>query len=165
MKSFLTASSSLALAAVLLATGCYSPQPTTIYGTADLPKEDWYTLSEKSDLVQSLNPAWQAALAEQRAAVATEIAAKGEISSDTRKRINDLNESCNSVYLVSFNTIATQPTPGLNGFAETYDLRRENDVMIYNQNLRALSDEWSRFWLVDQPGGTPYNTINTTGRF
>jgi hypothetical protein len=37
--------------------------------------------------------------------------------------------------------------------------------MVYNQNFRALADEWSRVWLMEMPGGTPYDTVNTTGRF
>lgn len=165
MKPFHFATSSLILAATLVIGGCYSPQPTEIYGTHDLPKEDWYTLSESDSAVEALPLPWRAALAEQRAAVSMELANTGEISAETRKRINDMNEGCNSAYLVAFNTISNEPTPGLNGYSETYDMRRVNDTMIYNQNLRALADEWSRFWLMDQPGGTPYNTLNTTGRF
>jgi hypothetical protein len=37
--------------------------------------------------------------------------------------------------------------------------------MVDDQNFRALADEWSRLWLMERPGGTPYNTVNTTGRF
>jgi hypothetical protein len=94
-----------------------------------------------------------------------EMAATGTISAETRKRIDDLNERCNSAYLTSFDLIASNPTPGLNGYSETWDARRYNDVSVYNQNLRALADEWSRLWLVNYPSGTPYNTYNPTGRF
>lgn len=165
MKPSTLVFASTALAAALLAGGCYTAQPTALYGSEDLPKEDWYTLGESSSEVKALPPALQGALKNQKLAVDNEVAAKGEVSADTRKRINDLNEACNSAYLVSFDVIATNPTPGLNGLAETWDMRRVNDSMIYNQNLRALADEWSWFWLMDQPSPTPYNQINTTGRF
>ncbi|MBL9141858.1 MAG: hypothetical protein JNK53_08330 [Phycisphaerae bacterium] len=164
MKLFHIASSSIVLTAMLVAGGCYTPQPTTLYGSEDLPKQDWYTLGDGSSEVKTLPPALQNALADQRLAVNNEMAAKGAISPDTRKRITDLNDACNSAYLVSFDLIATNPTPGLNGYAETWDSRRRDDSMVFNQNFRAMADEWSRFWLMDAPGPTPYNTINTTGR-
>jgi hypothetical protein len=164
MKPFTFASATFALSAVLLAGGCYTPQPTTLYGSGDLPKQDWYTLNADAGEVKTLPAALQQSLADQRVAVANELAAKGELSADTHKRIQDLNEACNSAYLVSFDVIATNPTPGLNGYAETWDMRRVNDSMIFNQNLRALADEWSWFWLMDQPDPTGFNTVNTTGR-
>lgn len=164
MKPFQIASSLLAVSAALVVGGCYPAQPTTIYGTNELPREDWYTLSESSFQVESLDPPLRASLAQQRAEVAREIAEHGEISADTRKRIADLNDRCNTNFLVSFNMIADSPTPGMDGYAENYNQRRQNDAMIYNQNFRAMADEWSRIWLLDYPGGTPYNTLNTTGR-
>ncbi len=165
MKPFHIASTSVVLAAMLLAGGCYTAQPTTLYGSDDLPKQDWYTLPAGSSEVNKLPPALQNALADQRLAVSNEIGAKGAISPDTTKRISELNEACNTALLVSFDMVATNPTPGLNGASETWDMRRRNDSMIFNQNLRAMADEWSRFWLMDQPGPTPYNDVNTTGRF
>jgi hypothetical protein len=53
----------------------------------------------------------------------------------------------------------------LNGQLESWDRRRQGDSMIYNQNLRMLADEWSRFWLMERPGASPYDTVNTSGRF
>jgi hypothetical protein len=97
--------------------------------------------------------------------VAAEMSSKGELSVETKKSISDLNEACNHAYLTSFDMIASNPTPDLNGQFESWDKRRLNDSMVYNQNLRAMADSWSRFWLMDQPDPTPYNTVNTTGRF
>ncbi|MFO0784252.1 MAG: hypothetical protein U0636_11285 [Phycisphaerales bacterium] len=165
MKPFHLASSAALLSAIVLTSGCYSPQPTELYGSDDLPKKDWYTLPADSSEVQTLPPAYQRALADQREAVASEVGSKGAITPETQKNIAKMNEACNSAYLVSFDLVATNPTPGLNGQSETWDQRRINDSIIYSQNLRALADEWSRFWLMDMPMGTPYNTINTSGRF
>ncbi|MFM8699656.1 MAG: hypothetical protein ACKOF7_13585, partial [Phycisphaerales bacterium] len=100
-----------------------------------------------------------------RQEVEAEMAAGGTMSDATKKRVADLDETCNSAYLVSFDLIATNPTPDMNGQLESWDRRRQNDSMVYNQNLRALADEWSRLWLMETPGGTPYDTVNTTGRF
>jgi len=36
--------------------------------------------------------------------------------------------------------------------------------MVYNQNFRMLADEWSRIWLMERPGGSAYDLVNTTGR-
>jgi hypothetical protein len=87
------------------------------------------------------------------------------LSPETAKKVAELDQTCNDAYLISFDSIASNPTPDLNGQFESWDRRRQNDSMIYNQNFRALADEWSRFWLMEMPGGTPYDTVNTTGRF
>ena len=97
--------------------------------------------------------------------VDTESAKDGTLSAQTNKEVAELDEYCNGAYLVSFDSIASNPTPDMNGQIESYDRRRQGDSMIYNQNLRALADEWSRFWLMERPGGSPYDTVNTTGRF
>lgn len=162
MKSFCTLSAAFVASATLLV-GCYSPQPTSVYGSENLPKQDWYTLSDGSSEVKALPPALRNALVQQRQEVSAE-SDKGSLSAETKKRISDLNEACNAAYLVSFDVIASNPTPDLNGQFESWDKRRLNDSMTYNQNLRALADEWSYFWLMERPGGTPYNTVNTTGR-
>ncbi len=153
------------LASATLLSGCYTPQPTTLYGAEDLPKQDWYTLSESSSEVKTLPAALRNALEQQRQEVAAEQSSKGELTAQTKKRISDLNEACNGAFLVSFDNIATNPTPELNGQFETWDRRRQNDSMVFNQNLRALADEWSYVWLMERPGGTPYDTVNTTGRY
>lgn len=163
--------SSLLLAATLVATsvltGCYSPQPTDaeLHGYQDLPKEDWYTLSDSSSEVKSLPAPLRTALARQRQEVSTELASNNGLTQETKKRIKDMNENCNAAFLTSADNILSNPTPDLNGQFESWDKRRVNDSMIYSQNLRALADEWSRFWLMERPGGTPYDTVNTSGRF
>ena len=116
-------------------------------------------------MVEALPAALQNALKKQRQEVEAEKANSENLSDAMKKRIADLDETCNSAYIVSFDRIATNTTPDMNGQLESWDSRRQNDSMIYNQNLRALADEWSRVWLMERPGGTPYNTVNTTGRF
>ena len=153
------------LVASIAVAGCYTPQPTTLYGSADLPDTHWYELSDGDKRVKALPAALQNSLTKQRQEVEAELAAGGAMSDSTKKRVADLDETCNSAYLVSFDLIATNPTPDMNGQLESWDRRRQNDSMVYNQNLRALADEWSRIWLMEKPGGTPYDTVNTTGRF
>lgn len=155
----------VALAVSALVGGCYSPQPTELYGSEDLPKEHWYELSEGDSRVKALPAALRNALTKQRQDIAAELANSGATSDESKKKIADLDESCNTAYVVSFDRIASNPTPDMNGQLESWDRRRENDSMVYNQNLRALADEWSRIWLMERPGGTPYDTVNTTGRF
>jgi len=155
----------VALASALVVGGCYAPQPTTLYGSDKLPDTHWYELSEGDSMVEALPAALQNALKKQRQEVEAEKANSENLSDAMKKRIADLDETCNSAYIVSFDRIATNPTPDMNGQLESWDSRRQNDSMIYNQNLRALADEWSRVWLMERPGGTPYNTVNTTGRF
>ena len=154
-----------ALAVSALLAGCYSPQPTTLEGSDKLPDEHWYELSDGDSRVKSLPAALRNALVKQRQEVTTELANGGETSESTKKRIADLDEACNTAYVVSFEVIASNPTPDMNGQLESWDRRRENDAMVDDQNFRALADEWSRLWLMERPGGTPYNTVNTTGRF
>jgi len=37
--------------------------------------------------------------------------------------------------------------------------RRMKQLLNSSENLRLLTDEWERFWLLDQPNhGTPYRT-------
>ncbi len=37
--------------------------------------------------------------------------------------------------------------------------RRMKQLLNSSENLRLISDEWERFWLLDQPNhGTPYRT-------
>jgi hypothetical protein len=154
-----------ALAAALAAGGCYSPQPTTLYRSDDLPKEHWFELKATESRVKALPEALQNALVQQRQEVAADIQQAGAISNATQKRVADLDEACNAAYIVSLDTLTANPTPEMNGQFETWDDRRRNDAMIYNANFRSLADEWSRVWLMEHPGGTPYDTVNTTGRF
>jgi hypothetical protein len=65
---------------------------------------------------------------------------------------------------VSFTSVTSNPTPELNGQFESWDDRRRNDAMVNNQNFRMMADEWSRFWLMERPGGSAYDLVNTTGR-
>jgi hypothetical protein len=153
------------VAALAVLGGCYTPQPTTLYRSDDLPDTHWYELSERDSRVKSLPAALQNALVQQRQQVGSELSEKGSLSPETSKKVSDLDENCNGAYLVSFDAIASNPTPDLNGQFESWDRRRQGDSMIYNQNLRALADEWSRFWLMERPGATPYDTVNTSGRF
>jgi hypothetical protein len=166
MKSSLLLAASIVASASVL-TGCYSPQPTDeqLHGYQDLPKADWYTLSDSSSEVKSLPAPLRNAMVRQRQEVDSEMTAKGALSQETQKRIKDMNENCNAAFLTSADNILSNPTPDLNGQFESWDKRRVNDSMIYSQNLRALADEWSRFWLMERPGGTPYDTVNTSGRF
>jgi hypothetical protein len=145
--------------------GCYTPQPTTLYRSENLPETHWYALEAGDSRIKVLPAALQNAVTQQRQEVAAEMADKGAVSTELSKKIADLDETCNGAYLVSFDAIATNPTPDLNGQFESWDRRRQNDSMVYNQNLRSLADEWSRFWLMERPGGTPYDTVNTTGRY
>lgn len=157
------------MSAMLAVGGCYAPQPTELYRTEKLPKEHWYALDEDDSRVEALPHALRNSLTQQRQLIAleegTDKNAKKSLSAETTKKVAELDQTCNDAYLISFDTIATNPTPDLNGQFESWDRRRQNDSMIYNQNFRALADEWSRFWLMEMPGGTPYDTVNTTGRF
>ena len=153
------------LAAALAAGGCYTPQPTTVYRSDKLPDKHWYELSDSDSRVEALPAALRSSIVQQRQLVDTESAKDGTLSAQTNKEVAELDEYCNGAYLVSFDSIASNPTPDMNGQIESYDRRRQGDSMIYNQNLRAMADSWSRFWLMDQPDPTPYNTVNTTGRF
>ena len=158
-----------AMMTVMVVGGCYVPQPTELYRTEKLPSEHWYTLSESDSRVEALPHALRNSLTQQRQLVALEEGSnensKRPLSPDTVKKVAELDQTCNDAYLISFDSIASNPTPDLNGQFESWDRRRQNDSMVYNQNFRALADEWSRFWLMEMPGGTPYDTVNTTGRF
>ena len=153
-----------ALLAALAVAGCYAPQPTTVFRSGDLPKEHWFELSATDGRVKSLPDALQNALVQQRQQVAADLTQNGVIASSTLKKVADLDEACNGAYLVSFDSVAANPTPEMNGQFESFDDRRRNDSMVYNANLRALADEWSRVWLMEMPGGTPYDNVNSTGR-
>lgn len=157
------------MSAMLVAGGCYAPQPTELYRTNKLPSEHWYALDEDDSRVKALPHALRNSLTQQRQLVAleegTDKKTKNDLTPETTKKIAELDQTCNDAYLISFDSIASDPTPELNGQFESWDRRRQNDSMVYNQNFRALADEWSRFWLMEMPGGTPYDTVNTTGRF
>jgi hypothetical protein len=153
------------LAAALVAGGCYAPQPTSVYRTDELPDKHWYELKDSDSRIEVLPAALKSSITQQRQMVEAEMAKDGSLSAQTNKQIADLDEYCNGAYLVSFDSIASNPTPDLNGQLESWDRRRQGDSMIYNQNLRMLADEWSRFWLMERPGASPYDTVNTSGRF
>jgi uncharacterized protein YerC len=153
-----------ALLAALAVAGCYAPQPTTVFRSGDLPKEHWFELAETEGRVKTLPDALQNALVQQRQEVAADLKQNGAISNATLKRVADLDEACNGAYLVSLASVTANPTPEMNGQFETFDDRRRNDALVYNANLRALADEWSRVWLMEMPGGTPYDNVNSTGR-
>ena len=164
------------MSAMLAVGGCYAPQPTMadLYGSDKILTDQeylemarcwldsersnykvWSSLSENKR--ETLNQLWTK--------VHQEMLERGELTPATRTAMRDTAEYFNTKKLVSFDTIASNPTPDLNGQFESWDRRRQNDSMVYNQNFRALADEWSRFWLMEMPGGTPYDTVNTTGRF
>lgn len=153
------------LASALGLAGCYAPQPTTLYRSDKLPETHWYEVKESDSRIEVLPAALRQALVQQRQEVADEMAKDGQLSAAMNKKIADLDESCNGAFLVSFDSVASNPTPEMNGQLESWDRRRQNDSMVYDQNLRALADEWSRVWLMERPGSTPYDTVNTTGRF
>jgi hypothetical protein len=153
------------LAAALAAGGCYTPQPTTLYRSDKLPDKHWYELSDSDSRVEALPAALRSSLVQQRQLVDTESAKDGTLSAQTNKEVAELDEYCNGAYLASFDSIASNPTPDMNGELESWDRRRQGDSMIYSQNLRMLADEWSRFWLMERPGASPYNSVNTSGRF
>jgi hypothetical protein len=153
-----------ALLAALAVAGCYAPQPTTVFRSGDLPKEHWFELPETEGRVKTLPDALQNALVQQRQEVAADLKQNGVISNTTLKRVADLDEACNGAYLVSLASVTSNPTPEMNGQFETFDDRRRNDALVYNANFRALADEWSRVWLMEMPGGTPYDNVNSTGR-
>ena len=167
------------MSAMLAVGGCYAPQPTMadLYGSDKILTDQeylemarcwldsersnykvWSSLSENKR--ETLNQLWTKGH--------QEILDRGQMSSDT---LTNLKSVCDGIRdevryePVSFDAIASNPTPDLNGQFESWDRRRQNDSMVYNQNFRALADEWSRFWLMEMPGGTPYDTVNTTGRF
>lgn len=162
------------LAAALVAGGCYAPQPTTLYRSDELLSDqeylemarswtelsrsnysDWKELSDNEK--QTINQIWTKAH--------EEMIRDGKMSPATRQALGDFAERMNTKKLVSFDAIASNPTPDMNGELESWDRRRQGDSMIYNQNLRMLADEWSRFWLMERPGASPYDTVNTSGRF
>jgi hypothetical protein len=153
-----------ALLAALTLGGCYAPQPTTLFRSGDYPDQHWFELPATEGRVKSLPEALQNALVQQRQEVAGELSSGGVITSATKQRIADLDEACNGAYVVSFSSVTANPTPELNGQFESWDDRRRNDAMVYNQNFRMLADEWSRFWLMERPGGSAYDLVNTTGR-
>jgi hypothetical protein len=153
-----------ALLATLVVGGCYAPQPTTLYRSGNYPDGHWYELPATEGRVKSLPEALQNALEQQRQEVAAERAKGGGVSAATEQRIAELDEACNGAYVVSFTSVTSNPTPELNGQFESWDDRRRNDAMVNNQNFRMMADEWSRFWLMERPGGSAYDLVNTTGR-
>lgn len=153
-----------ALLAALLVGGCYAPQPKTLFRSGDYPTEHWFELPATEGRVKSLPDALQNALVQQRQEVAAELANGGVITNATKQKIAELDEACNGAYVVSFDSVTANPTPELNGQFESWDDRRRNDAMVYNQNFRMLADEWSRIWLMERPGGSAYDLVNTTGR-
>ena len=162
------------VAALAVLGGCYTPQPTTLYRSDEMLSDEEYLEMARSwmDLSRSNYGEWKSLSDNQRVMINQiwtkahqEMIANGKISPDTRKALSAFADFRNTERLVSFDAIASNPTPDMNGQLESWDRRRENDSMVYNQNLRALADEWSRVWLMERPGGTPYDTVNTTGRF
>ena len=162
--ALLVASSSFALG------GCYMRQPT--YGdvideacaSADTEKE-FFLLPRESKTFKGFSAGRQRDLNDLWKQYHTELGRDGKISPATQAWIDRSDAECRTALTVSFDAICANPTPEMNGQLESYDARRRNDTLIYNENLRALADEWSRAWLMEKPGGTPYNTVNTSGRF
>jgi hypothetical protein len=151
--------------------GCYSRQPTyddlieEATAKADHEAEHFFLLSRNSSTFKSLSKGKQAELNDLWRQYHKELGETGRISGDTRNWIDRTDAECRTALVVSFDQVAANPTPEMNGQLESYDARRRNDAMVENENLRALADEWSRVWLMERPGGSPYNTVNTTGRF
>jgi len=163
-----------AMMTVMVVGGCYAPQPTELYRTDELLTDTEYVEMARcwTELSRSNYNEWKSYSENEKirvnqlwTKVHQEMLERGELTPATRTAMRDTAEYFNTKKLVSFDTIASNPTPDLNGQFESWDRRRQNDSMIYNQNFRALADEWSRFWLMEMPGGTPYDTVNTTGRF
>lgn len=180
----------VALAVSALVGGCYSPQPSFsedvalpayAEGDAEAAKQVneeimardrvpnatdyWFLLPRSGPTFRALPRPNQDSLNSLWTRYHTEIGASGTISSKTRELIESSAASSRTALVVSFDQICTNPTPEMNGQLESFDARRSSDSLIYNQNLRAMADEWSRIWLMERPGGTPYNTVNTSGRF
>ncbi len=162
------------VAALAVLGGCYAPQPTTLYRSDEVLSDEEYLEMARGwmDLSRANYGEWTSLSVNQRVTINQlwtkahqEMIANGKISPGTRQALSAFADFRNTEKLVSFDAIASNPTPDMNGQLESWDRRRQGDSMIYNENLRALADEWSRFWLMERPGGTPYNTVNTSGRF
>jgi hypothetical protein len=162
------------LVASIAVAGCYTPQPTTLY-RQDKALSDEEVLEmarcwsdwgrSNSDVWKSLSDNRRARLNQVWTKAHSEMLRDGKMSPETKQMVINETDQLNTELIVSFDAIASNPTPDMNGQLESWDRRRQNDSMVYNQNLRALADEWSRVWLMEKPGGTPYDTVNTTGRF
>jgi hypothetical protein len=65
---------------------------------------------------------------------------------------------------VAWHNLKNNLTPELAGVSES-KLDQERDLAVVNNlSWRAFSDDWGRFWLLDQPTQlTPYPVINTGG--
>ena len=140
-----------AMMTVMVVGGCYAPQPTELYRTEKLPSEHWYTLDEDDSRVEALPHALRNSLTQQRQLVALEQGSEKNseekpLSPETAKKVAELDQTCNDAYLISFDSIASNPTPDLNGQFESWDRRRQNDSMAHGDARRYAVRHGEYHW-------------------
>jgi hypothetical protein len=153
---------------LLLLVSCAGPQPTTLTGSDELPK-DWLALSGNDGKVQSLDPSTQELLATTRKLMeaerrTAEYKSSGDYSQSTKTAMANACRAADSAYLASNAVLQRNLTPELYSTASTKDEANWDWYQVTNQDLRMVGDDWARFWLVDRPSYlSPYPIVNTTG--
>jgi hypothetical protein len=67
-------------------------------------------------------------------------------------------------YATDLKSILANPSPELQGVAETPNDVNRNLAINFNSNMRQASDDLGRVFLLDRPNlGSPYPIVNTTG--
>ena len=67
-------------------------------------------------------------------------------------------------YATDLKSILANPSPELQGVAETPNDVNRNLAINFNSNMRQASDDLGRVFLLDRPSfGSPYPIVNTTG--
>jgi hypothetical protein len=150
--------------------GCsIRPQPTTVYRTEHLP-DDWLTLPEGDWRVQAQSQTMQSYLARVRENMEAERRSPyfqfyGRYTDATLKQIAEANQLANTAFLTSPKTINSGLSPELRGTAESYDETAWHFAANADANLRALQDDWGRFWLTNRRSSlSSYPMLQTSGQ-
>ena len=159
-----------AVSAALALGGCsVGPQPTAVYRTEHLPS-DWLALSDSDWRMQAQSESMKAYLARVRENMETERRSSyfqfyGRYTDATLKQIAEANQLANTAFLTSPKTINSRLAPELRGTAETYDETSWHFAANADANLRALQDDWGRFWLTNRRSSlTTYPMLQTSGQ-
>ncbi|MSR19219.1 MAG: hypothetical protein EXS00_08705 [Phycisphaerales bacterium] len=159
----------LAIVASILCAACANqPQPSDVFGSDGLPA-DWTVVGLKDSRYLALDATTRRTLIALKELIAKEMTSTaytfyGRLSDETLKRIAEVQDECNTSYMVCFAMIARNPTPELSGVAETENDRTRGQAMVLDVNMRSIQDEWEGAWLMDRPASSAFPLVNTSGQ-
>ncbi len=146
----------------LILGGCQpGAQPTSVYGSNQLPK-DWLTLAQNDWRLAALPAPTSDYLASVRSAMIRERNTEyyhfyGRYTDGTLKQIAEANNIASTAFLVAPRTVYHSLTPELFNTSESYDEANGHFAVQVNTDLRSLQNDWSRVWLTDRPSSlSPY---------